>query len=112
MNTASRVPARPSEGGENADFTVNCRLLGAIFLLAFWSYYTSFPGLISSSRIEPVGRLMPYAFPSLHRNLISSRYIDADSFCELAAVMGMIHMYAGDWCHGNAVVFFDASASK
>lgn len=65
-------------------------LMGIIFLIAFWSYYTSFPGLISSSGIEPVGRLMPFATPSLHKNLIATNYIDPDSFCELASVLGMM----------------------
>jgi hypothetical protein len=58
--------------------------LGAIFLIAFWSYYTSFPGLLSSSGIEPVGRLMPHVIPSF------SGYENADSFCQLAAVFGML----------------------
>lgn len=60
------------------------RCIGAIHLIAFWSYYTAFPGLLSSSGIEPVGRVMPNVLPSL------SQYIDADSFCELAAVLGMV----------------------
>lgn len=61
--------------------------IGAIHLIAFWSYYTTFPGLLSSSGIEPVGRLMPHVLPSV------SQYVDAetaDSFCELAAVLGMV----------------------
>lgn len=63
--------------------------MGIIFLIAFWSYYTSFPGLISSSGIEPVGRLFPYAAPTLHRNLIAAGKMDADSFCQLSAVVGI-----------------------
>lgn len=62
--------------------------MGAIHLIAFWSYYTSFPGLLSSSGIEPVGRVMPYVVPSLSQYI--DQYIDADSFCELAAVVGMV----------------------
>lgn len=59
-----------------------CRAWERLFslLIAFWSYYTSFRGLLSSSGIEPVGR---YVIPSL------SGYENADSFCQLA-VFGML----------------------
>ena len=82
------------EGDSPMDSPLSARFaflsaLGVIHLIAFWSFYTSFPGLLSSSGIDPVGRLMPYVFPSLYRNLVESRYIDADSFCELAAFLGI-----------------------
>lgn len=86
-----------SSSQTKAPSTNSCRLratflsaLGGIFLIAFWSYYTSFPGLVSSSGIEPVGRLMPFATPFIHRHLIVPQHIDPDSFCELAALLGMI----------------------
>ena len=98
MDCASgKAPLPPAiDGGKSADkkessLRVNfLSAIGTIYLIAFWSYYTSFPGLISSSGIEPVGRLMPFATPSLYRNLVKTNYIDADSFCELAALLGMI----------------------
>lgn len=80
------------ENGENnASHRVNIlSAVGYIFLVAFWSYYTSFPGLISSSGIEPVARLMPFASPVLHQTLIATNRIDADSLCELSAVLGIV----------------------
>jgi hypothetical protein len=65
--------------------------IGAMFLIAFWSYYTSYPGLLSSSGIEPVSRLMPYAAPWLYREIIQqqSAMIDSDSLCELLSVVGI-----------------------
>lgn len=59
--------------------------LGLIHLIAFWSYYTQFPGLLSSSGIEPVHRLLRYAAPTLHRQ----GWTDDDSLCELVAISGM-----------------------
>ena len=41
--------------------------LGVIFLTAFVSYHVQFPGLLSSSGIEPVGRIFPYAFPQTYK---------------------------------------------
>jgi hypothetical protein len=64
--------------------------VGLVHVIVFWSYYVQFPGLLSSSGIEPVHRLMPYASPWLHQQLISTRYIDYDSLCELLALMGMV----------------------
>lgn len=96
--TSEEASSSPTHDGGKPDITsskeaslrVNfLSAMGAIFLIAFWSYYTSFPGLISSSGIEPVGRWMPYATPSIHRNLIATQHIDADSFCELSALLGM-----------------------
>ncbi|KAI2504273.1 hypothetical protein MHU86_10200 [Fragilaria crotonensis] len=60
--------------------------LGLIHLIAFWSYYAQFPGLLSSSGIEPVHRLLRYAAPTLHRQ----GYTDDDSLCELVAILGML----------------------
>lgn len=77
----------------NAAIKLRSRILsamGSIFLIAFWSYYTSFPGLNSSSGIEPVTRMMPLATPYLNDRLIATRHIDADSFCELTALLGIV----------------------
>ena len=59
--------------------------LGLIHLIAFWSYYVQFPGLLSSSGLEPVHRLLRYAAPTLHRQ----GWTDDDTLCELAAILGM-----------------------
>lgn len=76
--------------------------LGIIHLIAFWSYYVQFPGLLSSSGIEPVRRLMPFAAPWIHKELISgTEIIDEDSLCELCAVLGMVlgSIIASGICH-------------
>ena len=59
--------------------------LGLIQLIAFWSYYVQFPGLLSSSGLEPVHRLLRHAAPMLHRQ----GWTDDDSLCELVAILGM-----------------------
>ena len=59
--------------------------LALIYLIAFWSYFTQFPGLNSSSGLEPASRLFPYAFPWL-----KDKVHDVDTFCELTAVVGML----------------------
>ena len=41
--------------------------LGVIFFTAFVSYHVQFPGLNSSSGIEPAGRIFPYAFPQIYK---------------------------------------------
>lgn len=63
--------------------------LGSIHLIAFWSYYTQFPGLLSASGIEPVERLMPYAAPFLYENLVQTELLDSDTLCELFAILGI-----------------------
>ncbi|KAG7354023.1 lipase maturation factor [Nitzschia inconspicua] len=63
--------------------------LGAIHVIAFWSYYVQFPGLLSSSGIEPVQRSFPYTVPWLYQRLIASGTIDEDALCELFALTGM-----------------------
>jgi uncharacterized membrane protein YphA (DoxX/SURF4 family) len=82
--------------------------LGIIHVIAFWSYYVQFPGLLSSSGIEPVRRLLPHAAPWIYTNWISSAdnygaggVIDEDSLCELCAVLGMIvgSILASGACH-------------
>jgi hypothetical protein len=70
-------------GGLRSPF-LSC--LGLIHLIAFWSYYAQFPGLLSSSGIEPVHRLLRYAAPTLHRQ----GWTDDDSLCELVAILGML----------------------
>ena len=64
--------------------------LGVIQLIAFWSYYIQFPGLLSSSGIEPVERLMPYAAPYLYQHLVLTEVMDCDTLCELFAVFGIL----------------------
>lgn len=65
--------------------------LACIFLIAFWSFYTSFPGLLSSSGLEPAVRLFPYIVaPPVYRSLIQSGIIDVDSLCELVACAGVV----------------------
>ena len=63
--------------------------LGSIHLIAFWSYYTQFPGLLSASGIEPVERLMPDAAPFLYENLVQTELLDSDTLCELFAILGI-----------------------
>lgn len=62
--------------------------LGVIFLVAFMSYYVQFPGLLSSSGLEPVSRVLPYALPNVDKYLVQRRWIDPDSLCELLALGG------------------------
>ena len=64
--------------------------LGLTHLIAFWSYYVQFPGLLSSSGIEPVYRLMPFAARDLHKQWIQPGFIDEDSLCEIFALVGML----------------------
>ena len=49
--------------------------LGCIFLIAFLSYYHQFPGLVSSSGIEPSGRIFSRAFPRLHEYIVEKASI-------------------------------------
>ena len=71
--------------------------LGLIFLVAFVSYYVQFPGLVSSSGIEPAGRIFPRAFPALYKHWWFHDIIDdskemwvvVDVLCEAACVLGI-----------------------
>ena len=64
--------------------------LGTIQLIAYWSYYIQFPGLLSSSGIDPVERIFHYAAPSFYENLVKPGIVDESSLCELMALLGMI----------------------
>jgi len=78
--------------------------LGFIFTSTFLSYYVQFPGLSSSSGIEPVGRIIPSVFPQLKEWLIGlnsadqqlgngsvQRFdVEMDVICELVAILGII----------------------
>jgi hypothetical protein len=71
--------------------------LGLIFLVAFVSYYVQFPGLVSSSGIEPAGRIFPRAFPALYKHWWFNDIIDdskemwvaVDVLCEAACTLGI-----------------------
>ena len=65
--------------------------LGAIFTVAFISYYVQYPALSSqSARIEPCQRIFRQAFPRLYENAIDSGYFDVDSFVELINLVGIV----------------------
>lgn len=70
--------------------------LGLIYSSAFLSYYIQFPGLVSSSGIEPSGRLLSYVFPTIS-HFIEARINGKDAFmlsvdvlCEICAILGVI----------------------
>lgn len=81
-------------------------VLGVIQLIAFWSYFVQFPGLLSSSGIEPVQRVFPHAAPWLYQRYIASGFIDEDSLCELLALMGMFFaaILASGGCQHGALL--------
>ncbi|KAL7489755.1 hypothetical protein ACHAW6_015425 [Cyclotella cf. meneghiniana] len=65
--------------------------LGAIFTVAFISYYVQYPALSSqSSGIEPCQRTFRQTFPRLYENAIDSGYFDVDSFVELINLVGIV----------------------
>jgi hypothetical protein len=65
--------------------------LGAIFTIAFVSYYVQYPALSSqSSGIEPCQRIFQQAFPRLYENAIVSGYFDVNSFVELMNLVGIV----------------------
>ncbi len=84
------------------------RFFYSIFFVAFASYYYQFPGLLSSSGIEPVGRIFPRVFPSFydawfldedrraaghaHDDFENTKriWVEIDIFCECAAILGMV----------------------
>ena len=77
-------------------------LLGLIFLVAFSSYHAQYPGLLSSSGIDPSERILRVAFPGLYRKIVEEGWIDADSLCELTCVAGASLAAAVARCVGNA----------
>ncbi len=77
--------------------TIFLSSLGFIFCAAFLSYYVQFPGLVSSSGVEPVARLLQVVFPKLNKLIESSFGKDNDPYmaitdiiCELCAILGVI----------------------
>ncbi len=70
--------------------------IGLIFSLAFASYHVQFPGLVSSSGIEPASRSLSFAFPTLGKILqekFRNRYtfmISVDILCELCTTLGVL----------------------
>ena len=68
--------------------------LGAIFSIAFLSYYIQYPALSSSSGIEPCHRVFSRAYPELYEKAIlvddgESGYVDIDTFVELVSLIGI-----------------------
>ena len=72
------------------------RSLSFVFLTAFASFYVQFPGLLSSSGLEPVDRVLPIAFPWINEHIIQSNFFltkwvdSADSLCKLVSITGII----------------------
>ncbi|KAL3801034.1 hypothetical protein HJC23_002327 [Cyclotella cryptica] len=65
--------------------------VGAIFTIAFISYYVQYPALSSQSAgIEPCERIFRQVFPRLYENAIVSGYFDVDSFVELMNLVGIV----------------------
>ncbi|CAB9529940.1 Lipase maturation factor 2 [Seminavis robusta] len=100
-------PPKPTHQYQYSYRSLYLSAIGWIQLIAYWSYYVQFPGLLSSSGIEPVHRVFSRAAPSLHQAWIQSgQKIDEDSLCELLALSGMIlaALIASGWCQ-HAVLF-------
>ena len=75
--------------------------LGVIFLVAFVSYHLQFPGINSSSGIEPAGRIFPYVFPQIYSGKLkwpsvhfhkdtTVFWYEVDVLCETASLLGII----------------------
>jgi len=82
------------------------QVLGVIQLIAFWSYYVQYPGLLSSSGIEPVQRIFARVAPFVYHRFIRTGFIDEDSLCELLALTGMLvsTVIASGYCQ-HALLF-------
>lgn len=71
--------------------------IGFIYVIAFSSYWIQFPGLVSSSGIEPVGRTLPILFPFVYDRIQSfigtdtrAIWIATDIMCESIAWIGVL----------------------
>lgn len=78
-------------------------LLGFIYGSAFLSYYIQFPGLVSSSGIEPSSRLLSYAFPTINQFLEAEMdgkdafMLSVDALCEICAMLGVTLSCIAAW---------------
>ena len=72
--------------------------LASTFVIAFLSYYVQFPGLNSSSGLEPGGRVFPHLFPWLHHFIfgnvagvpLDKWWVEVDVLCESTVVVGLL----------------------
>ena len=77
--------------------------IGAIFFIAFNSYYVQFPGLLSSSGIEPAGRIFPKVFSRFHNSFFRDdhlshhdegmkirEWLQVDLMCEGVSILGAL----------------------
>ena len=70
--------------------------IGSLFTIAFLSYFVQFPGLLSSSGLEPVGRIYPAVFPKKYQYFgtssddVHTNWIQVEVICDIAAVAGVI----------------------
>ena len=67
--------------------------IGFLFTIAFTSYFIQFPGLLSSSGLEPVGRIYPVAFPQKYQYFgtssdITTNWIQVEVICDIVAIVG------------------------
>jgi hypothetical protein len=72
-------------------------IIGAIYGIAFASYWVQFPGLVSSNGLEPAGRIFQSSFPFLYKKIEvivgndnQSFWITVDIICEGVTFMGCV----------------------
>ena len=76
--------------------------IGGLFTIAFLSYFVQFPGLLSSSGLEPVGRILPFVFPNKYQLLGTSsdeveNWIAVEIICEVVAIVGVLLSSVAAW---------------